>query len=628
VALRLRIAIVVAVAGALLGVATGCGAKPAADKAGLLVYDVGTLNGTTGAGLWVVDDEGGHRRRFTGTPLPSSASGAAWSPKGGTILIWSDLAAEEEFWTIEGDGTDLRQVGRGSGATWSPDAREIAIVRGDDEISIVGEDGSPRRTIRLGLEKGEYADVLANWSPDGTRIALNANEPDTTAHVAVVAADGKSPAEVFRDEKEPEVSENFADWSPDGKSIAFIRGLAANEDGPVSAWVMRSDGSGRRLIAAHAGDIAFSTDGQSFLYVSGYPEKAALYRVPITGGERKRIGPAPKNGLIKDPLVEPGGRRVIDLLAGRLVVRDADGTARDLLTEPHEDRFPVWSPNGRQIAFVRGSEEALKGDVYLLDAAGKSERFVARNGSPVWLRDGRLLISRPKGFATAEDPDRIVMPLDGVSPAFSPDGRSIAFLRNRSEEGPEMKGEPDLIDVQSTLFVQQSDGTGVRRLAKSAGSSYQRLVYDAPVWAPDGQSIFIAQFDPGGGGSGSLHQISVAGGRDRTVARDLDTDFEAFAVSPDGQKVAFPTFDSIDVVRLDDLDRERIVTLDRVGAYAVKWSPNGEELAYVADDYDIETAAKLWVVDADGSDRRLVSRPGDAVNSFDWRPDGEPRESR
>jgi hypothetical protein len=34
------------------------------------------------------------------------------------------------------------------------------------------------------------------------------------------------------------------------------------------------------------------------------------------------------------------------------------------------------------------------------------------------------------------------------------------------------------------------------------------------------------------------------------------------------------------------------------------------------------------VVDADGSDRRLVSRPGDAVNSFDWRPDGEPRESR
>ena len=81
-------------------------------------------------------------------------------------------------------------------------------------------------------------------------------------------------------------------------------------------------------------------------------------------------------------------------------------------------------------------------------------------------------------------------------------------------------------------------------------------------------------------------------------------------------------------MRLDDLDRKRIATLDRVGAYALKWSPSGDELAYVTDDYDIETAAKLWVIDADGSDRRLVSRRGDAVHSFDWRPDGEPQASR
>jgi Tol biopolymer transport system component len=240
----------------------------------------------------------------------------------------------------------------------------------------------------------------------------------------------------------------------------------------------------------------------------------------------------------------------------------------------------------------------------------------------VWLRDGRLLIRRPKGFSTADDPDRVAIPVDGVRPAISPDGRWIAFLRNRSEEGPEMKGEPDVMDVQSTLFVERLDGTGVRRLAQTPGNPSLPLVYDTPVWAPDGQSIFIAQFDPLGGGSGSLHQIRLVDGQDRTVARDIDTDFETFDVSADGQKVAFPTFDSIDVVRLDDLDRKRIVTLDAVGAYAVKWSPAADELAYVVDNYNNETEFNLYVVDADGSHGRLVSRQGDAVHSFDWRPGG------
>jgi Tol biopolymer transport system component len=623
VTLRLRIAIVVAISGALLGVATGCGAKPAADEAGLLVYGVGTMNGTAAAGLWSVDDEGGHRRRRTGPPPPSSVEWAEWSPKGGTILFWSDLTTDTEFWTIDADGTNLRLVGRGHGATWSPDGREIAIVLQDDEFSIVDRDGSRRRTIRLGLVKGEDPDGV-HWSPDGSRIALNASEPDTTAHVAVVAADGQSPAEVLRNKNAPGVSESFADWSPDGKSIAFIRDPAATEDGPVSAWVMRSDGSGRRLIAANADAVAFSADGQSFLYVSSYPDKPALYRVPITGGEPKKVGAAPKYGDIKNPLVEPGGRRVIDL-GGRLVVRDADGTARALLSEPHEDWSPVWSPNGREIAFVRGRQWATKGDVYLLNAAGESERFVAPNGSPVWLRDGRLVIERGKGFAYADlDPDRIAVPVDGTKRSISPDGALIAFVRDRSAPGPQMQGPDEPIDVQSTLYVRPWGGGPERELAKSPGSEAGPAVFDVPVWAPDGRSIFIEEEDPGYT-SLRIRQIPVAGGEGRTVARGLD--LELFAVAPDGKRIAIANSGTgIELVDLDEDKRTTIVPW--VFADDIKWSPDGKKLAYVVGNHDNESVVDLYVVDADGSDRRLVSRPGDAVNSFDWRPGGEPRESR
>ena len=621
--LRLRIAIVVAIAGALLGVATGCGAKPAADEAGLLVYGVGTMNGTAAAGLWTVDDEGGHRRRRTGPPPPSSVEWAEWAPKGGTILFWSDLTTDTEFWTIEADGTNLRLVGRGYGAAWSPDGREIAIVLGDDEISIVDRGGSHRRTIRLGLEKGEDPDGV-HWSPDGSRIAMDASEPDTTAHVAVVAADGKSPAEVLRNKNAPGVSESFADWSPDGKSIAFIRDPAANEDGPVSAWVMHSDGSGRRLIAANADAVAFSADGQSFLYVSSYPDKPALYRVPMTGGEAKKVGAAPKYGLIENPLVEPGGSRVIDL-GGRLVVHDADGTARALLSEPHEDSFPVWSPNGRDIAFVRGRQWATKGAVCLLDAAGESQRFVARNGSPVWLRDGRLVIERGKGFAYADlDPERIAVPVDGSKRSISPDGSLIAFVRSRSAPGPQMQGPDEPIDVQSTLYVRPWGGGSERELAKTPGSEATPAVFDVPVWAPDGRSIFIEEEDPGYT-SLRIRQIPVAGGEGRTVARGLD--LELFAVAPDGKRIAIVNSGTgIELVDLDNGKRTTIVPW--VFANDLEWSPDGDKLAYVVGNHDDERVDDLYVVDADGSDRRLVSRPGDAVNSFDWRPDGEPRESR
>jgi len=60
----------------------------------------------------------------------------------------------------------------------------------------------------------------------------------------------------------------------------------------------------------------------------------------------------------------------------------------------------------------------------------------------------------------------------------------------------------------------------------------------------------------------------------------------------------------------------------------VKWSPRSDKLAYVINDYANEEVYKLFVVDADGSHRRLVSQPGDAVSDFDWRPPVEDQARR
>jgi Tol biopolymer transport system component len=212
------------------------------------------------------------------------------------------------------------------------------------------------------------------------------------------------------------------------------------------------------------------------------------------------------------------------------------------------------------------------------------------------------------------------MPVDGVNAVVSPEGRWIASLRDRAVHTGYLTPDEDLLALQSTLFVQRSDGNDVRELAKTSGTEAEPLVFGGPVWAPDGQSILIEEHDPMAGGRARIRQIPIRGGDERTVAREDFSNLELVAVAPDGERIAFATDDSIDVVELDGNKRETVARLDRVYANDLKWSPDGEKLAYVASEFEREDVYDLYVMNADGSDRRLVSKQGEAVGTFDWAP--------
>ena len=127
------------------------------------------------------------------------------------------------------------------------------------------------------------------------------------------------------------------------------------------------------------------------------------------------------------------------ILVGGLLVAPAFGIGDRLLdliqgapARP-EVQSPVWSPDGRRIAFVsRRDGKAL----YVMNADGSGLRIVAR-----------------------------VEPL--ATPAWSPDGRRIAF-----------EGRRDRHSV--ALYVVNADGSGQRTLARRG---------NAPAWSPDGRSI-------------------------------------------------------------------------------------------------------------------------------------------
>jgi dipeptidyl aminopeptidase/acylaminoacyl peptidase len=214
---------------------------------------------------------------------------------------------------------------------------------------------------------------------------------------------------------------------------------------------------------------------------------------------------------------------------------NVDGTKRRRLTnDPAPDREPAWSPDGKQIAFVRLAKIAdLAGDIYVVNADGSGLRLVTKGGGPKW----------------------------------SPDGKRLAFHRyTQGTYGP-LFGE---------VWASNADGSAARRVAVDGLD---------PAWAPDGSRIAF-----GGATDGITNVTAVA--LDGSGRRQI-TNNPAYAcqpeVSPDGKIIAFIALAEGDVFRLEVIDWEgesapRALTsgVPRLEANP-SWSPDGRVIAIERD---------------------------------------------
>ncbi len=122
-----------------------------------------------------------------------------------------------------------RVVRHGSSPSWSPDARKLAFVRGNDlwVFELAGK--KERRLVRNGAACPNCG--AASWSPDGRQIAFSRCGD---CFIFVVRSDGTKRRRLFRGAHPV--------WSPNGQELAF-------EDGRYDAIIRaRLDGSGRRVL--------------------------------------------------------------------------------------------------------------------------------------------------------------------------------------------------------------------------------------------------------------------------------------------------------------------------------------------------------------------------------------------
>ncbi len=330
-------------------------------------------------------------------------------------------------------------------------------------------------------------------SPDGSSLAYTV----TTTNLAAdkkqsdlwrVSWDGKAREPLTRT---PENSEWRPQWSPDGKRIAFLSD-SGGEDAKTQVWIMRaSGGSPRHLTDFPEGveDFAWSPDGQRLAIIAWDPEHPT--------GAKKPKNPPP---IVTDRYqFKEDGTGYLNARRKHLYVFDLALKKAVLLTPgEHDEQLPSWSPDGRQIAYVtkRGPDpdRHLNYDIYLVapEAGAKERQLTSFPGSdldPYWE-------SRP---------------------SWSPDGKTIAYLRS---------GEDKWIYYAPWQLALVDVASGRESLPTPIDMSFYK-----PRWAPDGRSVLsLVERNR----VTHLSRIDVAAGTVTPLTHGPRFDYD-FAAAPDGR---------------------------------------------------------------------------------------------
>ena len=295
---------------AMLGAlfASGCRSATDSNAAGLpIVFFEGGLTGQ----LVLMSEDGTVRRQLLDLP-DGFAKYLRWSPSGQQIvftLLSPNPRGPIGLFIVNVDGSGLRQIspphlgsegGGMVGADWSPDGTRLAVYSGET-IAVIGQDGSGFTSLpatNVYLQHGGWG---ISWAPDGNEILYNG------AHAVaggLGVGGGLAPA-VWVFNIPTGASRMLAThgvdarWSPDGRRIAYIATSSPGDPGGLT--VINSDGSNPRTLvpAGSAGPtlpaFSWSPDDQWLLY-SG--ERApcgctALYTIAVDGGQSIDITNAP-----------------------------------------------------------------------------------------------------------------------------------------------------------------------------------------------------------------------------------------------------------------------------------------------------------------------------------------------
>ena len=293
---------------------------------------------------------------------------------------------------------------------------------------------------------------------------------------------------------------------------------------------------------------------------------------------------APTNGRIAFASRRPSGHL-------RIYSINPDGSGlRNLTSDPGDDLFPDWSPDGKRIVYqhVRGTQPTTVSTIYVMNADGSGKRRLA----------GGLL-------------------LKAAFPSWSPDGRRIAFIGVKSAGST---------GSSYNLYVMNSDGSRIIAVTHFAplGASKNGLeVGYQPSWAPSGKSLAFTVERRGNINDANVYVVGVDGQTAiANLTRTNGNDDREPSWSSDGRRLLFSrrefgdNYSNIFVMNVDGANQTALTK--RSTAEFPTWSPDGQEIAFARSTTIERLDSDIYVMNANGSNLRRLTRLSGAFPS--WQP--------
>jgi serine/threonine protein kinase len=473
--------------------------------------------------------------RFLIAPTEQTFPGSLISPDGLRLAITArDSSGKALLWIRSLDSLTMQPLSGTEGAGspfWSPDSRSIAFFT-NGKLKRVDLAGGPAQTLcDTGIGGG------GTWNTDGVIIFA----PDTATTLYRVSAAGGVPTPITAfDGSRMEVAHKYPQFLPDGKHFLYLAQSTRAENTAIVIGVL--DSKETKFVLSTRARAAYTSPGyllflrdrtlmaQAFdansLSVTGEPfplaeqigvnavlgyanfsasENGTLVYMSgnLSGGQPglfdrdgKHLGSIGPPGEYFNLFLSPDGNRIAVAKSDpQTAARDiylldiAHGTPARFTFDPSEDFIPIWSPDGRRIAFV--SDREGSGNLYQKSTSGAgNEELLFKSNERKWLgdwsKDGRFLICT--SLSPASKSDLWVLPMNGDQkpflylqstfnedhPRFSPDGHFVAYTSD--EAG------------RSEVYVQTFPQSASKWVVSTNGGAQ-------PRWRRDGKEIFFMSPD-------------------------------------------------------------------------------------------------------------------------------------
>jgi Tol biopolymer transport system component/serine/threonine protein kinase len=470
------------------------------------------------------------------------------------------------------------------------------------------------------------------WSPDGALLAFASNR-DGNFEIYVRRVEGGQEVNVTHDS-----AEDFQPaFSPDGNSIAFVS-TRSSRSGMIKigstfgfefrtfggdVWVAPALGGRARRLAQDGNFPAWRPDGKRLAYVSGPENHRSILEVTADGGRPRTLLPSEKSGweIVRVQYLPRGSSMSFETALGQVFLLPPDGSPKPLLSGAGH----AWGASGTRLYVLH---RELSGATRLQSVELDDETGQQR-GEPITIalmtgilrnlavsRDGRsLAVSQLEGslnltrLPLAPGGGAPAGPEEELSkghvvdryPAFSPDGRHIAFASNRLGAA-----ELWILDI-ATRAAERLDLPG------------RDLGVNLPVWSSDGRRMAITRLLENG-----LQSIWTAT-TDGSQAEELfppASGLYASDFSPDGRSLLYEArVGGTSQVFLFDLGsrKTRQLTSSSGDKNNAAWSPDGRSIVFSS---NATGTTQLWKASSSGRDAVMLTSGYERMYHGFYSPDG------